>query len=95
MLEKEFESKIKDYLVSKGAYVIKIHGSGYSQAGVPDLLVCYKSKFIGIEVKTEKGKTTELQNYHINKIRECKGIAVVIRPSDFGQLKLLLEVLDQ
>ena len=79
MREKSIENKIKTYLKSKGAYCVKYFGNAFSQVGVPDLLVCYKGRFIGIEVKNEKGKTSQLQNINILNIRNAGGISFVAR----------------
>ena len=46
--------------------------------GVPDLLCCYRGKFVGIEVKTPKNpKPTPIQFYTHEEIRDCDGIAFV------------------
>lgn len=79
MREKLIENKIKQYLKSKGAYYVKYFGNQFSQVGVPDILVCYKGKFIGIEVKNEKGKTSPLQDYNLASIKQAGGISLVAR----------------
>ena len=79
MREKVIENNIKKYLKDKGAYCVKYFGNAFSQVGVPDLLVCYKGKFLGIEVKNEKGKTSQLQNINILNIRKAGGISFVAR----------------
>jgi Holliday junction resolvase len=75
--EKKIESQIKGHLRWIGAYVVKHHGSRFSQAGVPDLLVCYKGRFIGIEVKAPDGKPSELQLHHIEQIKKAGGIGFI------------------
>lgn len=79
MREKNIENKIKSYLKSKGAYYVKYFGNSFSQVGVPDLLVCYKGRFIGIECKNEKGKTSPLQDVNIQQIKKAGGISFVAR----------------
>lgn len=61
----------------------------YGTAGIPDIICCYRGKFMAFEVKTEKGKTTALQNSVINKIQKCSGKAVVVR--SVNDVKALLE----
>ena len=51
MREKLIEKRIKTYLFDIGAYNIKIHGSNFQEPGIPDIIACYKGKFIGIETK--------------------------------------------
>ena len=79
MREKNIENKIKSYLKSKGAYYFKHHGNQFSQVGVPDIIVCYKGKFIGIEVKNENGKTSPLQDINLKMINDNGGIGIVAR----------------
>lgn len=79
MREKNIENKIKNYLKSIGAYYVKYFGNAFSQVGVPDLLVCYKGKFIGLEVKNETNKTSPLQDVNIENIKRAGGLATVVR----------------
>ena len=76
MKEKAIENKIKAYLkTADGFYFFKEHGGLYGTAGVPDLICCYKGRFIALEVKTPDGKPTALQDATIKKIREAGGVA--------------------
>lgn len=87
-LEKKIENKIKAHLKSIGAYVIKHHGNKFSQVGVPDLLVCYKGRFIGIEVKTPDGKPTALQLHNIEEIQKSGGVAFIADNLEIVKKKL-------
>lgn len=54
----------------------------YSVNGVPDIIVIYKGKFVGLEVKNEKGKQADSQ---IEFERSCKsngGYYKVVRSVD-------------
>ena len=83
MLEKDITNKILKYLKSlPECYCFKEHGGSYGSSGIPDIICCYKGRFIGFEVKTAKGKTTALQDINIRKINEACGIAVVVRSVD-------------
>ena len=79
MREKNIENNIKRYLKSKGAYYVKYFGNQFSQVGVPDILCCYKGRFIGIEVKNETGKTSPLQDVNLMQIKQAGGISLVAR----------------
>lgn len=50
-------------------------------AGIPDLIGCYKGRFVGIEVKTPENKAgaTKLQMWFIRQIIKAGGIAFVAR----------------
>lgn len=54
-------------------------GGPFATHGIPDLVVCLKGRFVGIEVKrpgNESG-TTALQERALETIRECGGVAFV------------------
>lgn len=89
--EKKFETKVRKYLESQGAYVVKYFGCGFTQAGVPDLLCCYKGHFLGLEIKSDTGKPSELQVHNICRINEAGGIAMVLYPSGFESFKAMIE----
>lgn len=77
MSESTIQSKIIHYLKSKKIYIIKTIVT--NRNGIPDIICCYKGRFIGFEVKTEKKKPTELQNLNIKLIWEAGGEAYVVR----------------
>ncbi len=53
----------------------KEHGGMYGTAGIPDIICCCNGKFIGFEVKTDKGTLTKLQESTIRKIKAAQGLA--------------------
>ena len=63
MLERDIVAAIKKYLTSLGEDVFfwKEHGGPYGTSGIPDIIVCYKGRFIGMECKLPGGRLTELQ----------------------------------
>lgn len=91
--EKQFENKVKKYLRDKNIYYFKYFGNAYSTAGILDLTLCVNGKFVAVELKSEKGKTSPLQNYNILKIQESGGIAIVLQPSGFEKFKDMIEEL--
>ena len=94
MNEKRFEMKIRKELEKYNAWVLKTWSNGIQRAGIPDLIVCLNGHFVGIEFKAEKGKPSELQKYNIKKIKEAGGIAMIVYPDDFEDIKKLLEQLN-
>ena len=77
MLERDVVAEIKKYLSSLGGDVFfwKEHGGPYGTSGVPDIICCYKGRFLGLEVKLPSSKLTELQKRAIEKINRAGGIA--------------------
>ena len=77
MLERDVVAAIKKYLASLGSDVFfwKEHGGPYGTSGVPDIICCYKGRFLGLEAKLPGGKLTELQKRALDKINRAGGIA--------------------
>ena len=84
MLERDLVDAIKKYLASLGSDVFfwKEHGGPYGTSGVPDIICCYKGRFLGLEVKLPSGKLTELQKRAIEKINRAGGIACRVESVD-------------
>jgi hypothetical protein len=63
---------------------------GYGSSGAPDFLVCLNGRFVGIECKAGKGKTTALQDKNLEDITKAGGLALVINETNLPELKELL-----
>ena len=77
MLERDIVTAIKRYLASLGSDVFfwKEHGSVYGTNGVPDIICCYKGRFLGLECKLPGGRLTKIQKRTIEKINRAGGVA--------------------
>lgn len=91
--EKTFENKIKKFLESQGAWHVKFFANSFTKSGIPDILACVNGYFVGIEVKAQNGKPSELQLYNVRKIREAGGFAWIVYPSGYEKLKSYLKSL--
>ena len=95
--EKQFENKVKAYLKEQGCWFVKYwsgnaqNGKKFTKDGVPDLLVCWKGYFLGIELKAEGGKVSELQQWNLDQIDKAGGIGIVLYPHDFEEFKNFIE----
>ena len=85
---------IKRYLASLGSDVFfwKEHGSVYGTNGVPDIICCYKGRFLGLECKLPGGRLTKLQKRTIEKINRAGGGAC--RVESVEDVKLVIERVD-
>ena len=92
MQEQTIQKSIIKYLKTK-AYVVKIVSA--SKSGIPDLLVCYKGKFIALEVKTpdKKNNVSDLQQHNINEIIRNGGLAFVVW--ELNQVKDIIKGLEK
>lgn len=94
MTEKQFENKVKEYLHKQGCWILKTWSNGIQREGIPDLLVCCNGYFLGIELKAEKGKPTDLQIWNIKRINQSYGFGFVLRPSNFELFKSFITLLN-
>ena len=91
--EKQYENKIRQFLKQKGCWILKTWSNGTQRDGVPDLLVCCKGLFLGIEVKAEKGKPSSLQIWNIEQIRNSGGVAIVLYPDQWDEFTHMIDLL--
>lgn len=88
--ETRFKNKVKKFLDDNGCYHVKFFANAYTKRGVPDILACVNGHFIGLELKAENGKPSELQEYNVRKIKEAGGIAMILYPKNFEDFKDLI-----
>jgi hypothetical protein len=74
-----------------GAYHFSPMMDGYGRSGVPDIIACYKGKFIGIECKSGNNKPTLLQLRNIDDIKRNQGLAIVINEANIESLLALVK----
>ena len=75
-----------------GGFWIKIHGSPYQTAGIPDIVGCYNGRFIALEVKRPgyEKTTNSRQELIMERIRKAGGISAVVT-NKFEALKRVEE----
>ena len=88
--EDKVQKQIQDYLKNIGAYRFKVHGEIFMRAGIPDIISCYKGRFIGLEVKDGNNTASELQKAHGRQIVKAGGIFGIVYSVEDVQ-KLLKE----
>lgn len=77
--ESKVKAKCVDVIKKYGAYYFFPAQNGYGRAGVPDIIVCYKGRFLGVECKAGFNKPTLLQEKEIAAIHKAGGSAMVVR----------------
>ena len=84
------EGKVKDKVVKilkqYGVYYFFPVTGGLGMSGIPDIICCHNGRFIAIECKAGKNKTTALQDAHLARIRAAGGVAVVINEENVNGL---------
>ena len=66
--EAKVKKAVKKMLDDRGAYYFMPATGGYGRSGVPDIVACFNSIFIGIECKSGSNKPTALQEAELRKI---------------------------
>ncbi len=61
--------------------------------GDPDLMLCVKGKFVALELKSENGRASKLQEYKINKINQAGGIGLIVYPENWPEVLNLVQSL--
>ena len=95
MLEKDIIAAIRRYLATLGEDVFfwKEHGSPYGTSGVPDIICCYKGRFLGLEAKLPRGRLTALQKRALEKVNRAGGIARRVESAE--DVKAIIEQADR
>jgi len=78
MLESKIQKEILAYLRKNRVFHIRFQAQSNIN-GVPDIICCYKGLFIGLELKQENGRATELQKKKLEAINNAGGIGRIIR----------------
>lgn len=71
MTEAEITKKSVKALRKRGHFATKIHGGPHQPAGLPDIVACICSHFVGIEMKAP-GKENTLTERQAKKLRDIK-----------------------
>jgi hypothetical protein len=94
-MEKELQEKILKHLRdNRLGYFFKFHNGPYGARGVSDIVGTYRGVAVFMEVKTEKGRLTKLQDKFLRDVKKEGAIAGVVRSIEdarglIAQAKLL------
>ena len=80
--EARIKKDLRLYLTGIGAFWSNIQGGPGSKPGDPDMVVCYKGRYIGIEAKTKDGRQSEIQKVREKEIINAGGQYWVVRSVD-------------
>lgn len=89
--EAKVKAAVKKILDERGIYHFSPVQNGMGRAGIPDIIGCFNGRFLGIECKAGKGKTTALQDLELEKIRKAKGFTYVVNEQNIQDFKELLQ----
>ena len=92
--EAKVKKKVVRILKEAGAYYFYPVTGGFGRSGVPDVVACYKGRFIGIECKAGKIKPTPLQQKNLDDITKGGGLAYVINEDNVNLVEVVIQKLN-
>lgn len=91
--EARVKDAVKKVLTAHGVWYFMPVSNGMGRHGIPDIICCAGGRFVAIECKAGKGRTTALQQRELERITEAGGAALVVNddPETMEYLQCLLE----
>jgi Holliday junction resolvase len=89
--EGKVKRKVVEVLKKHGVWYFFPANNGFGKSGIPDIIAIVSGEFVGIEVKSAKGRPTELQKICGKQIEEAGGTWMVV--SDDTTLEVLEAVI--
>lgn len=80
--ESKLEEEVEKFMMSRGIWQLARYQAQSNQNGLPDRLYLYKGYLLGLELKTDEGKPTDLQLRKLEEINNNGGIGVIVRDTD-------------
>jgi Holliday junction resolvase len=88
--EAKVKKKVVQVLKEMGAYYFYPVTGGYGRSGVPDIILCYRGHFVGIECKAGTNKPTPLQEKNMEDIRTAGGVTLVVNEDNVSSVSKIL-----
>ena len=85
--EGKVKAAVRKVLDRLGIYYFMPPGMGLGRSGIPDIIGCYKGRFVAIECKAGKGKTTALQERELIAICNAGGFTFVVNETCLDELE--------
>lgn len=93
--EKKVKDKVVKILKEHGVYYFFPATYGMGRSGVPDVICCVDGRFLAIECKAGKGKTTPLQDRELHAIASAGGSALVINEDNLQEVAYIVRALKE
>lgn len=93
--EAKVKKKVVDVIKKHKAYYFYPVTGGFGRSGIPDIIVCHRGRFVGIECKAGSNKPTPLQLAELNKIMLAEGHALVINETNIDVVDETLTFIEE
>lgn len=90
--ERDVKDNVKLMCKQAGAYYAMPHGAGFGRQGIPDFLICYRGRFIGVETKYGRNTPSANQKRELLDIESANGQSLVINERNLADLAKVLNV---
>ena len=77
--ESKLEEEVERLMQRKGIWQLARYQAQSNQNGLPDRLYLYKGYLLGLELKTDEGKPTDLQLKKLEEINKNGGIGIIVK----------------
>jgi hypothetical protein len=88
--EAKVKAKVGAQLKALGVYYFYPVTGGYGSSGVPDIVGCYRGRFIAIECKAGNNTPTPLQQKNIDDITKHGGVVWVVNENNVNEVTDIL-----
>jgi len=85
--EGKVKAAVRKMLVNHGTYYFMPPGMGLGRSGISDIIGCKNGKFIAIECKAGKGKTTALQERELAAVKAAGGFTYIARENNLEEME--------
>jgi Holliday junction resolvase len=90
--ESKVKEEVKKVLGKMKCYFFSPTTAGYGKSGVPDIIACINSRFVGIECKASGKKPTALQYKNLDDIKTCGGATLVVNEDNLYRFSTELKM---
>ena len=85
--EGKVKEQVKRVFKDYGFWFFMPVAGPFGRSGVPDFIACKDGRFVAVEAKAGKGKTTALQDATIGEIVGHGGVVWVVNEKNIGEFR--------
>ncbi len=93
--EKKVKAQVTKILNEYEAYYFYPATGGFGRSGVPDIIVCFRGAFLGIECKAGDNTATALQLRELDKITKANGYAMIVNEHNISDVRGILDLINE
>ena len=90
--ESKLEEQVEKFMNDRGIWQLARYQAQSNQNGLPDRLYLYKGFLLGLELKADGGKPTELQLKKLKAINDNGGIGLIVKNIDI--IRIVIDYID-